>query len=57
MHIKPVLLITLIILIILIIREIKYTEPTLFPGSGCLGGAVPPAAAGQHQEVPDWIQQ
>jgi len=57
-NIKKALLITLKILITLIIREIKYTKLILsFPEFGALEAGIPPAAARQHQEIPDWPQQ
>ena len=31
-----------------------YQTDTEFPGAGCWGAGVPPAAAGQHQAVLDW---
>jgi len=59
LEIKIALLITLITLIILIIREMRkvYKTDTEFPRAGCRRAGIPPAAARQHQEVPDWPQQ
>jgi len=38
-------------------NNVKYTKPILhFPEMGP-GTRIPPAAAGQHQVVPDWPQQ
>jgi len=55
LNIKTALLITLIIQITLIIREIIQNIQNIlsFPE---LGAGVP-AAAGQHQAVPDWTRQ
>jgi len=34
-----------------------YEPDAEFPGAGCQRAGIPPAAARQHWEVPEWPQQ